>query len=71
MRYEGKRYKLIKGGNDSCSGCVFAEVACKIPFEAFIQQGGQNCNEDFESYYVEDTTPIKKHNRKKLKFNNK
>ena len=71
MRYEGKRYKLIKEGNESCSACAFSEIACKIPVEFFIKQGGKNCNEDFDSYYVEDKTSIKKHNRKKLKFNNK
>lgn len=70
MIYGGKKYKLI-AGNEGCSGCVFEHMECSLQVESFKDQGGQNCNDDYNSYYIEDEVPVERQKRKKLKISNR
>ena len=73
MKYEGKRYKLVTASSiDSpvCNVCAFADINCRQAKQTSIMQNGKDCD-NIGDYFIEDTNPIKKHNRKKLKFNNK
>ena len=73
MKYKGRRYKLATADSEDisvCSVCVFADINCIDARTNSLEQDKKNC-EELGDYFIEDTDPVKKHKRKKLKFNNK